>query len=101
MFLRNSIARTAKISANEFNLVYTEISDNLVARSWNERLNYVSETSNGLQRKELMLVILGSVIAAIIAKLPEIISVDPEFFTRNIGFIVFLYLQPTLPRRTI
>lgn len=75
---------------NEFNLVYAEISDNLVAKTWNERLNYVSDTSNGSQRKELMLVILGSVIAAIIAKLPEIVSVDPEiFYTRNIGFIVF------------
>ncbi|MFY9151286.1 MAG: DUF4153 domain-containing protein [Prolixibacteraceae bacterium] len=77
-----------------FNLLYPEIKGSKLAGFWNERLNYdSSEISFGTSR-ELIIVIMASLLAGLIAKLPVILNIDPEFFyPRNVGFIVFPILS--------
>jgi hypothetical protein len=74
----------------EFNLLYPELTDNRLADYWNERLNYEnSEISLG-SKKELTFVIIASLLAGVIAKLPELLHLNAEsFYQKNIGFIVF------------
>lgn len=83
--------RANKLSfKREFGTLYPELKGNLLADSWNERLNYENEEINWGTRRELLLVVLGVVLAGLIAKLPAIFSIDPEhFYPRNIGFVVF------------
>jgi len=75
----------------EFNLIYPELINNQLADFWNERLNYENSTEiPGSERGELKFVIIASLIAAILAKIPYIFSLDETFFyMRNTGFIVF------------
>ena len=74
----------------EFSIIYPELKGNTVAEFWNERLNYETEEINWGSRKELLFVIMASLVAGFISKLPDILSLDKEFFyTRNIGFIIF------------
>jgi hypothetical protein len=80
----------SELFAAEFNSVYPDISQNLLAKAWHERLSFDQEAAAPVRRKDLFLLMLGIIIAATIAKLPEIFSLDPEFFyPRNSGFIVF------------
>src|SRR5690606_20046339 len=73
-----------------FKILYPEIKDNPLVGFWNERLNFSGEEISWGTRKELVFVIIGALIAGIIAKLPAILSIDEEFFyLRNIGFIIF------------
>lgn len=73
-----------------FSSVYPEVKGNPLADAWNERLNYESEEINWGTRQELIIVLLASLVAGIIAKLPSILSIDEEhFYTRNVGFIIF------------
>jgi len=77
----------------EFNLLYPELRDNKLADYWNERLNYESSEISWGSKNELTFVIIASLLAGVIAKFPELLSIDSEsFYQRNIGFIVF----PTL-----
>ncbi|MBD0331872.1 MAG: hypothetical protein ICV66_04395 [Chitinophagaceae bacterium] len=74
----------------QFNLIYPDIKQNTTAQIWNERLNFEVEDISWGTSKELTFVIVASLIAALIAKLPEILSIKEEYFyPRNIGFIVF------------
>ncbi|HLF47062.1 MAG TPA: hypothetical protein VI548_11590 [Chitinophagaceae bacterium] len=74
----------------EFNLLYPELTDNKLADYWNERLNYESGEISWGSKKELIFVIIASLIAGVIAKLPELLNINPEYFyQRNIGFIIF------------
>lgn len=83
--------RTNKILfKREFSLLYPELKGNIVADFWIERLNYDSDEINWGTRKELLFVVIASLIAGVIAKLPAFLNLDEEFFyTRNVGFIVF------------
>jgi hypothetical protein len=73
-----------------FNALLPELEDNPLVTFWNERLNYANDDISWGSGKELLLVILASLLAGLIAKLPAILSINEEFFyTRNIGFIVF------------
>jgi hypothetical protein len=73
-----------------FNALLPELEDNPLVAFWNERLNYASDDISWGSGKELLLVIIASLLAGLIAKLPAILSINEEFFyTRNIGFIVF------------
>lgn len=73
-----------------FNLVYPELTDNRLADFWNERLNYESADISWGSRKELFFVIIASLAAGFIAKLPAMLDIDAEtFYQRNIGFIIF------------
>ncbi len=77
-----------------FKTLYPEFKDNPLVSFWNERLNFAGEEISWGTKKELLFVIIGSLLAGIIAKLPAILSIDEEFFyPRNIGFIIFPVLS--------
>ncbi len=74
----------------EFNFIYPNIQENVVAQTWNERLNYESEAITWGTRNELIFVLVACFIAGLIAKIPDFTQLDPQnFYTRNIAFIVF------------
>jgi hypothetical protein len=78
------------IFKKEFNLVFSEIQETTTARIWKERLNFESEEISWGTNKELIFVIMASFVAGIIAKIPEFIGLDPEYFyPRNIALVVF------------
>ncbi len=73
-----------------FDLVYPEIKNSLPAQIWNERLNFEQREISWGAKNELLAVIVISIIAGIIAKIPDLTGIDAEFFyPRNISFIVF------------
>ncbi|WP_420150567.1 hypothetical protein [Spirosoma sp.] len=73
-----------------FNSLYPQLQGNLLAEGWHQRLNYVHEDLFWGTPTERMFVIAASLLAALVAKLPDLLSLDKEFFyQRNIGFIVF------------
>jgi hypothetical protein len=73
-----------------FNTVYDDIKEHATAQIWHERLNFDNEDISWGTRNELIFVIIASFIAAIIAKLPQFLAINPEYFyPRNIGFITF------------
>ena len=75
---------------DEFNKLYPEIKDHEVARVWFERLNYQTKSVSHWQKQDLLFVAGLSLIAGIIAKIPDFTSLSPDyFFPRNISFIVF------------
>lgn len=81
------------IFRKEFNNLYNSIKENVTAQFWHERLNFETEEISWGTKRELIFVIVAGIIAGIIAKLPEIIRIDEEYFyTRNISFIVFPFL---------
>src|SRR5579872_4534284 len=72
-----------------FSALYPELKGNTLADCWNERLNYESDEINWGTGRELLFVIVASLAAGFIAKLPAVFHIDEEFFyPRNIGFIV-------------
>lgn len=78
----------------EFTSVYPELKGNPLADFWNERLNFEKEEISWGSSRELLFVVIASLIAGFIAKIPAIFPVDEEFFyPRNIGFIVFPLLS--------
>lgn len=69
--------------------IYPEIKGNDLAEFWHERLKDETDTISWGSKKEHLWVILGIIIAGILAKIPEIFSIDEEFFyPRNISFII-------------
>lgn len=75
---------------NSFNSVYNEISDNVVAQAWNERLNHKNDETPVIKKNEILLVCFAAALASLIAKLPAIFDIAEEFFyERNISFVVF------------
>lgn len=74
----------------EFNAAYPHIKDHAIAGYWNERLNFASDEISWGTRNDLIFVIIISLIAGLIAKLPALFSINEDFFyQRNIGSIVF------------
>lgn len=89
---------------NDFDLIYPEIKDNMLAGFWNERLNFENNdavllstiekehenTENSKSSFDLLFIIIASLLAGVIAKLPDFFNLNEEFFyPRNIGFIFF------------
>lgn len=73
-----------------FNTLYTDLRHNTIAQVWNERLNYQQNEFYPGSRKDLLFVVLASVMAGLIANIPDLSGMNKEFFfSRNIGFIVF------------
>jgi hypothetical protein len=73
-----------------FDAVYTEFKGNPIADCWNERLHYESPELNWGSRNELLYVIVASLVAGLIAKIPSFFNINEDYFyPRNIGFIVF------------
>jgi hypothetical protein len=78
----------------QFSMVYPELKENKIADFWNERLNYESEDVYWGTTMDITFVIIASILAGIIAKLPGFFHLDEEsFYQRNIGFIVFPILS--------
>ena len=77
-----------------FTDLYPTLRDYPLAPFWYERLTYTPEEVSRTVSRDLAIVILASLLAGAIAKIPAIFGIDEEFFyTRNIGFIVL----PLLP----
>ncbi|OOG77885.1 DUF4153 domain-containing protein [Algoriphagus sp. A40] len=69
--------------------VYPEIKGKELTEFWHERLKDEPDAISWGSKKEHGYVILAILIAGFLAKIPEIFSVDEEFFyPRNISFIV-------------
>ncbi len=63
-------------------------------RNLEERLNFASEEISWGSNKDLEFVIIASLLAGVIAKLPAVLGINEEFFyPRNIGFIIFPVLS--------
>src|SRR4051812_35594945 len=74
----------------EFAILYPELRENKIADFWYERLNYESEDVSWGTARDITFVIIASLVAGLIAKLPGLLNLNEEFFyQRNIGFIVF------------
>ena len=72
----------------EFSALYPELKGNALAEFWHERLHYENEEINWGTRQEIILVIIASVMAGFIAKIPGLFQLNEEFFyPRNVGFI--------------
>lgn len=83
-----------------FSTLYPELKGNTLADFWNERLSYETEEINWGSKKDLIFLILASLLAGFIAKLPHIFNINEEFFyPRNIGFIVFPMLSAYFVRK--
>lgn len=73
-----------------FKSLYPDLKDNSLTGFWNARLNFTREDIAWGAGKDFVFVIIASLVAGFIAKLPAIFNIDEEFFfSRNIGFIVF------------
>jgi hypothetical protein len=74
----------------EFNLIYADIRETATAQIWNARLNFENEKISWGTNKELIFVLVISVVAGLIAKIPDFTEIEPDYFyPRNIGFVVF------------
>jgi hypothetical protein len=74
----------------EFHSLYPQLKGQLLADFWNERLTYEAGEISWGTRRELLFVVVVSLIAGFIAKIPQLAGIDPDYFyPRNIGFIVF------------
>jgi hypothetical protein len=73
-----------------FLLLYPEIQDEKLAKYWNARLAYDKSEISWGKKSDWIFVIVASLLAGLIAKIPAIFNIKLEFFyTRNIGFVVF------------
>jgi len=87
--------RTDKsIFKKEFNEVYPELKGNAIAEFWNTRLNFENDEINWGSSREIVFILLASIVAGIIAKFPAIFELQEDiFYSRNIGFIIFPVLS--------
>lgn len=71
-----------------FGNLYPELKGNAVADCWHERLNFESDELDWGSGRELVLVIVASLLAGVIAKIPDMFQISEDFFyPRNIGFV--------------
>ena len=90
-----------------FNALYPQLRNNPLAEGWYQRLNYSREDLFWGTTNERIFVVVASLLAAILAQLPKLLSLDREsFYVRNAGFIVFPLLiayfvwKNKIPRKT-
>ncbi len=70
--------------------LWPEIQDVMLAKAWNERLNYRAEAITLGQKRELLVVIILSIFAGLIAKIPALTGIGEDYFyPRHLGFVVF------------
>ena len=73
-----------------FKDLYPELGNNTLATFWHERLTFSTDDVSRSTGRDLTFVIIASLVAGTIAKLPAFFGIDEEFFyPRNIGFIIF------------
>lgn len=89
-----------RLFKKEFTAIYPDISEQAVAQVWHERLSYESSDISWGSSGDLIFVIVASLLAGFVAKLPQIFHIQEEFFySRNIGFIVFPFLAAYFLRK--
>ncbi|GAB3247008.1 DUF4153 domain-containing protein [Larkinella harenae] len=77
-----------------FNALYPQLKGDPLAEGWYQRLNYSYEALLWGTSDERIFVVAASLLAALLAKLPQLLSIDEQhFFLRNTGFIVFPILM--------
>mgnify|MGYP006094326571 CR=1 FL=1 len=68
----------------------SKITNKTIYNYWKARLNYSNTGFSIGSNKEILIVFLCSLLSIIIARIPEIFSIDEEFYyTRNVSFIPF------------
>ncbi|MBD0255776.1 MAG: hypothetical protein ICV83_08660, partial [Cytophagales bacterium] len=73
-----------------FDALYPAIQDCEAARFWYVRLHYQTEEITWGSGRDLAFVVIASLLAGVVAKLPQWLPVDEDFFySRNLGFVVF------------
>lgn len=73
-----------------FNALYPDLRSHSLAEAWFQRLNYEEDSQLWGTADERVFVVIAALLGALLAKVPQLLSIDPEFFfTRNTGFIVF------------
>ena len=98
--IKNNIAHPAELEKlyrknkssfhNAFNAVFPDLKDELTAQIWNERLNHTQEKISWGNKNELILVIILSLVAGFLAKIPDYTGYSEElFYSRNIALLVF------------
>lgn len=76
-----------------FNELYPSLQNNAIADCWNARLNYQSNQISWGGKNELWIVVLLSLLAGFVAKIPAIFGVDEfMFYSRHAGFIAFAFV---------
>jgi hypothetical protein len=79
--------------AQAFESAYPDIRENAVAQVWHERLHYKQDEISWGKKNELLFVVVTALTAGLLAKVPEIFSIDEElFYSRNIAFLIFPFL---------
>jgi len=74
----------------KFLLLFPEIKEEKLAQYWHARFAYNKSEISWGKKNDWVFVIVASLLAGLIAKIPAIFNIKPEFFyMRNIGFIVF------------
>lgn len=73
-----------------FNQLYPEIKDSKAAQFWNERLNYETDVTSTVSKKDLIFLILAIISSGLLAKIPDFTSISEDYFyPRNLSFVVF------------
>lgn len=89
-FLEKNYRKNKSEFKSAFLELYPEVKGTPVADAWYERLSYESDQINWGSKREMLIILALSILAAIIAKLPAILGINEEvFYHSNIGFIVF------------
>ncbi|MEY3577987.1 MAG: hypothetical protein RL394_1572 [Bacteroidota bacterium] len=79
--------------AKAFESAYPNIKENAIAQVWHERLHYKQEEISWGKKNEMIVVVIVALTAGLMAKLPEIFSINEErFYSRNIAFLIFPFL---------
>ncbi|MDP3394708.1 hypothetical protein [Sediminibacterium sp.] len=79
-----------KTFVHSFEDVYKQFNHHLSAQIWNERLNKKYEVNVlAFKKKDLLFLLIGSLIAGIIAKIPHYFKlIEDEYYAKNISFII-------------
>lgn len=79
-----------KIFTLSFQQVYQEFEQHLSVQIWNERLKKKEEEPTlVINKQDVLFLLLGSIAATFIAKIPNIFGLDEdEFYAKNLAFIV-------------
>ena len=73
----------------EFDALYPNLLSHPIANCWKERLSYDESEITWGTSYELTFIVFASLSAGFLAKLPEFLPIDDEFFyPRNLGFVV-------------
>ena len=66
--------------AKVFNSIYPEIKEEKLAQYWNARLGYERSEISWGTKKDWIFILLASLLGGLIAKIPAIFQIKPEFF---------------------